>query len=215
MCNSLSTTKEHVPPKAFFPKGYRKNLWRVESCSAHNNDNSLDVEYASACIVNAMESTGDALEENQRKVLRAYERKPGFFWGSINDFRPLRLTDGDMTATFRVDLQRFNSVMNAIAFGVYRYFEGKNYERGWTIFNPDLHSFDSTYRGRRDRRESIISALDAMSFIENRVPEPDVFQCGVHRFDDGSVVYKFNFYNGFTVYAVDRFIYEIMTYGRL
>jgi hypothetical protein len=46
MCSADATTREHVPPKSLFPKGYRENLTIVRSCVTHNHDQSLDIEYA-------------------------------------------------------------------------------------------------------------------------------------------------------------------------
>jgi hypothetical protein len=53
-CNEIATTKEHTPPKCFFPKkkdlpsgspDYRKNLITVPSCEKHNTGRSKDDEY--------------------------------------------------------------------------------------------------------------------------------------------------------------------------
>lgn len=45
MCAAEGLTREHVPPRCFFPKPYPKNMVTVPSCQMHNNDISKDVEY--------------------------------------------------------------------------------------------------------------------------------------------------------------------------
>ena len=61
-CDLPSTTREHVPPLGFFPRGFRNNLWTVPSCARHNLDNSLDVEYARNVIVSHRNVRGTAQE---------------------------------------------------------------------------------------------------------------------------------------------------------
>ena len=58
MCDALATTKEHIPPKALFPKqkdvlseiSLRKDLITVPSCEKHNNSKSRDDEYLVFCL---------------------------------------------------------------------------------------------------------------------------------------------------------------------
>jgi hypothetical protein len=45
MCERVADTREHAPPKCFFPVTLRTNLVTVPSCEEHNLDNSSDVEY--------------------------------------------------------------------------------------------------------------------------------------------------------------------------
>ena len=44
------TTKEHIPPKAFFPKDQRNQLLTVPSCELHNNAKSSYYIYVLAHI---------------------------------------------------------------------------------------------------------------------------------------------------------------------
>ena len=47
VCGREATSREHVPPRCFFPDDnrYRKQLITVRSCTEHNEDTSLDDEY--------------------------------------------------------------------------------------------------------------------------------------------------------------------------
>lgn len=43
--DKTTKTREHIPPKCFFPKGYKDELITVPSCKEHNNAKSEDDEY--------------------------------------------------------------------------------------------------------------------------------------------------------------------------
>lgn len=49
-CGQPANTKEHMPPKSFFPKGGNLQLKTVPSCKEHNNDKSGDDQYLLAHI---------------------------------------------------------------------------------------------------------------------------------------------------------------------
>lgn len=49
-CREKGTTKEHIPPRSFFPEGEKKQLLTVKSCPAHNNAKSKDDLYVLAQI---------------------------------------------------------------------------------------------------------------------------------------------------------------------
>lgn len=49
-CTERGITKEHVPPRSFFPEGERMQLLTVKSCKAHNNDKSTNDLYVLAQI---------------------------------------------------------------------------------------------------------------------------------------------------------------------
>ena len=44
-CGEIAKTREHAPPKSFFPPNRRINLTKVPSCEAHNNDKSHFDDY--------------------------------------------------------------------------------------------------------------------------------------------------------------------------
>src|SRR5713101_10021908 len=49
-CAQGGTTKEHIPPKSFFPRDQRNQLLTVPSCGLHNNAKSSDDTYVLAQI---------------------------------------------------------------------------------------------------------------------------------------------------------------------
>lgn len=214
MCDDSGDTKEHVPPKTFFPPGYRGSLWTVPSCPKHNNNNSRDVEYVAGIIINAIESTGDALEESQKKVFRAFGYRKGLLIRTFKDVRPIRLPSGELTATFQIDLNRFENILKTIAYAIYFYTNLKRYEGFWKIVSPQLNSYETTHLDRKDERSFLFENLQEMSFVEINHPQPQVFKGYVYNFPDDKVVYKFEFYNGFIIYVIDSIIFEIITKGK-
>lgn len=90
MCPAKATSREHVPPKAFFPENkdlpsgvnLRADLISVPSCDVHNTKKSKDDEYLAYVIVMHYENNSVAAAHVLTKVLRALERRPslrGFF----------------------------------------------------------------------------------------------------------------------------------------
>ncbi|WP_157642275.1 hypothetical protein [Burkholderia ubonensis] len=73
-CGGVATTREHVPPKGFFPKSERHNLIRVPSCEAHNNEKSGEDEYFRMIVAGA---AWDFLPTSLREtIIRSVKRRP-------------------------------------------------------------------------------------------------------------------------------------------
>ena len=79
-CQEIAETKDHIPPKCFFPKkedlpqGYldktRGNLITVPSCKQHNNGRSKDDEYTAAFLaINSYEASSLAKRMSETKHL--------------------------------------------------------------------------------------------------------------------------------------------------
>lgn len=80
VCGAEATTREHVPPRCFFPKAAgNQQLLTVPSCPKHNTAKSNDDQYvlAQICINAAM---GDNLAKQvfQRSVAPQFTRSPAF-----------------------------------------------------------------------------------------------------------------------------------------
>jgi hypothetical protein len=68
-CTEKGTTKEHIPPRSFFPEGEREQLLTVKSCKAHNNDKSTNDLYVLAQICMNASPSNRAREVFQERVL--------------------------------------------------------------------------------------------------------------------------------------------------
>lgn len=68
-CTDEGVTKEHIPPRSFFPEGERVQLLTVKSCEAHNNAKSKNDLYVLAHIcMNASPSNRAREVWNERVV---------------------------------------------------------------------------------------------------------------------------------------------------
>jgi hypothetical protein len=79
MCSSDAKTREHFPPKSFFPKGENLQLWTVPSCINHNNKKSKDDQYFLTQILMNMSREGNlARERFMQSIAPQLEKSPKF-----------------------------------------------------------------------------------------------------------------------------------------
>jgi hypothetical protein len=114
-CTNVGVTKEHIPPKAFFPKDERTGLLTVKSCADHNNAKSKDDLYVLAQIcMNASPNNG------ARKVFFDKVKSQLNFNGEAlrktlaKD--AIQLLDGGVK--YRVDIERFDNFFTALSCGI-------------------------------------------------------------------------------------------------
>ena len=84
-CDSPATTREHVPPRGFFPRGFWNNLWIVLSGITDNLDNSLHVEYARNVIVSHRNAAGTAQQLAQSVSFRSFEHSSALFFQTFQN----------------------------------------------------------------------------------------------------------------------------------
>jgi len=114
-CGAPGTTREHFPPKAFFPKGGALNLKTVRSCELHNNAKSGDDQYVLAQIcMNAARGNNLAKERFLDSIAPQITRYPKFQALLANGARP---GEGGATA-YRVDMERFDAFFSALSCAV-------------------------------------------------------------------------------------------------
>lgn len=136
-CSLPATTREHAPPRCFFPKGTGLNLQlkTVPSCSAHNNDKSGDDQFLLAHIcLNASKGPGLPREVFYRSIAPQLERSQGFL-GSITK-GAAHHEDG--TAKYQVDLKRFDNFFNHLCWALY-------FDRYKLPFNDLTHTVSHVY----------------------------------------------------------------------
>lgn len=192
-CGQPGSTREHVPPRAFFPKGRRDHLWTVPSCSEHNLDNSLDVEYVRnvICVQRSTNAVAEAVFESAK---RSWNRSPALFTRTFRDVVEA-VVDGESAGLFPFDLDRVTTVLSAVARALsYRDF-GPGYKAEWRVFCATLLSKDPA-----PRWDSFRDMVSGLRFTANATPNPDVFTYGVHVLDV-AFIYKLVFYEGFVAFA--------------
>jgi len=68
-CTDKGITKEHIPPRSFFPDGEKVQLLTVKSCEKHNNAKSKDDLYVLAQICMNSSPSNRAREVFLKKVV--------------------------------------------------------------------------------------------------------------------------------------------------
>lgn len=201
VCGAKGSTKEHVPPLAFFPPGFRTDLWTVPSCVKHNIGNSKDVEYVRNVIVLHRNCTGAAQELVHRAVLRSYERRRSEL--HFQTFQGARETvlDGGATSLPVFDVVRFDRVMKAIASGLYCREVGQTCNGEWHVFSPTLF-LTGHFRSAPPEWAKLGEFVSTVQFVGKASPEPTVFKYWQRIPSEWAhTTYAFEFYGGFHVYA--------------
>jgi hypothetical protein len=200
ICGAEGSTREHVPPLAFFPRGFRKDLWTVRSCEQHNIGNSKDVEYVRNVIVSHRNCTGTAQELAHSAAFRSYERSAALYFQTFQGARPTAV-DGETTPLPLFDLGRFDRVMRAIASGLYSREVGEMSRCEWHVFSPTLFS-TGDLRSTPPEWHKVGELISAVQFVLKSTPEPTVFKYWRRMFNGRvDTTYAFEFYGGFHVYT--------------
>lgn len=114
-CQEEPVTKEHIPPKAFFPTGKRDNLLTVRSCKAHNNEKSGDDLYVLAQICLNASPANESREIFRKTVLPQLgfnEARLGKML--VRDAVPLPRG----AVVYKVDGDRFDRFFTALSCGI-------------------------------------------------------------------------------------------------
>jgi len=199
MCDAPATSREHAPPRSFFPEGYRRNLITVPSCDRHNSDNSLDVEYVRNVIATQHGVNGLAAKVFE-KAQRSWDRKPKLLTQTFSTLQAVQY-EGSETGAFRIDLPRHKVVMEAIAYALYFSTRGRKHYGDWTIFTPTFKYAPSMLQGKPDPWENLRKMLASGVCQPLAMPEPQVFSCSEVAVDQGQLIYRFEFYEALVVNA--------------
>lgn len=114
-CSEKGVTKEHIPPKAFFPKGEKDQLLTVKSCVEHNNAKSKDDLYVLAQICMNASPSDRAREIFLKKVKPQLD----FNNGSLRKMLAagsVQLPDGSVK--YPVDSKRLNDFFDSLSCGI-------------------------------------------------------------------------------------------------
>lgn len=114
-CENKGRTREHIPPRSFFPRDQRDQLLTVRSCEEHNNAKSSDDMYVLAHIcMNTSPSNGsrDIFLERVAPQLR----HNGEALRKLLANGAVPLPDGSVA--YKVDVDRFDSFFSALSCGI-------------------------------------------------------------------------------------------------
>lgn len=114
-CTRKGITKEHIPPRSFFPKGENEQLLTVKSCEIHNNKKATDDQYVLAQILMNASPSNRAREIFIKKIKPQLSHNDGAFRKMLTQ-GAIELEDGSVK--YPVDLKRFDEFFTALSCGI-------------------------------------------------------------------------------------------------
>ena len=127
MCSELATSKEHTPPKCFFPEDkyigkentQRIDLITVPSCDLHNGQKSGDDEYLLYLFTMSERANGYGKANFHTKVIKAAKRRPKL---SEHIFSIESEIDGN--TGYQIDRERINQTIGQISRAIFHHETG-------------------------------------------------------------------------------------------
>ena len=200
MCDAPATGREHVPPKCIFPASseHRKNLIVVPSCDIHNLRRSKDDELLRHILSLAPGNNDFAFHVVEQGVIPALERRPHIIETFLPNLTELKVDDGE-TASFTIDLKRFESSIRAIVRGLFYADTEEKLLSDLTVVWGALLTKDRSeapFLEMIRRREQSLPPMGCGS-------NPQVFQYDLQDSNDGSGSFcRLRFYEGHPIYVI-------------
>lgn len=224
-CEQIATTKDHIPPKCFFPEkkylpsgstDYRNHLITIPSCSQHNNSRSKDDEYTAAVIV--MNSDSElAFSIFKNKWVQTLLRRKGVLGKRIFSTAETvkvishknRILIPYETVAISYEINRIERVIEAIARGLY--YHESAYQRKWikrciikspNFFKKDLSKSDDFYDLDGINQVFIHGEKYSELGLSKKGSHPDVFFYQVIKIENGDTLIRMVFYGNFIFFAI-------------
>ncbi|WP_437480412.1 hypothetical protein WME75_35515 [Sorangium sp. So ce1014] len=114
-CQNKGRTKEHIPPRSFFPANQRNQLLTVKSCEEHNNAKSSDDIYVLAHICMSASPSNGARDIFLQRVAPQLKHN-GEALRKLLAAGAVPLSDG--AVAYKVDVTRFDRFFSALSCGI-------------------------------------------------------------------------------------------------
>jgi len=162
MCDDVSTSREHVPPRCLFPErkdicgnDYRKNLITVPSCDRHNTSKSKDDEFLMVSLAGIIGNNSIGLQHKFGKVNRAIRRSSNRLLEKVflrKKHFVVKLEDNKFIEVIwgTPDHMRLLICFEHVAYGIYYHHFKNRFEGEIKILLGYLHSDDHDTRTFRD-----------------------------------------------------------------
>ena len=216
MCEKVSTSKEHVPPKCLFPEqkdlpegaDLRKNLIRVSSCDEHNSNKSKDDEYLLYALSMSIANNETAFRLFLTKILRSIHRNPRFFGAFTMDNKPVVAVDEKGTAfntlIVKLDTRRILKVLDHIARALYfDHFKKRFLGKCVVLYDFALYHGTPQEEALNDKLQFVSKVVkDYFEKKEHTGDNPEVFRYVFDEPDaEDKIALKMQFYKASNVYA--------------
>lgn len=170
-CTEKGITKEHIPPRSFFPEGEKEQLLTVKSCEKHNNAKSKDDLYVLAQICINAAPNNRAREVFINKVVPQLEFNNGALRKRLAK-GAVQLRSGAFK--YKVDLPRLDEFFTALSCGIIYKSCNSSLPENFVISHI-FHNFQNEARSENQELEDAISTFYAgkpMDILE--FGEPDM-----------------------------------------
>jgi len=114
-CGNKGVTKEHIPPRSFFPDGEKNQLLTVKSCQMHNNEKTKDDMYALAHICMNASPSNRAREIFIKKIAPQLNYNNGALRKMLVKGAKLQANG---SVAYKVDIVRLDSFFTALSYGI-------------------------------------------------------------------------------------------------
>lgn len=194
-CNIPSSSREHVPPKSFFPDNKRLNLITVPSCKKHNIENSSDVEYVRNILTCFIQANNYGLHIGITKTLRSFKRSVKLLISTFRERTPV-IVEGSESSLIKYDSYRFNNIMKSIGDAIYYHEYQQCYKYDWKVFNCSAFDINEFKTKQTSESLNIIRLVaNNIKFDEVSTSNPEIFKYYKKKEGD-KLCYKFVFYGG-------------------
>lgn len=205
-----SLTKEHVPPKCFFPKDNKVSLITVPSCIKHNSGKSNDDEHLlqiiSLQILANEKGQNIATSKAVKSILRNRKRTK-----SLASNATLVYVDEERTGqlkptfVFKFDENKFNNSISSVCKGLYYYEFHKIFNGNIRIYNEFQISFDDdSINKNKEFDKNRIFIEKNFSDVERKGENQEIFYYQIMKPPKGlsfSLAIRLCFYEGIGVLA--------------
>lgn len=114
-CSKNGETKEHIPPRSFFPEGEKEQLLTVKSCKEHNNAKSKDDLYVLAQICMNASPSNRAREVFINKIVPQLDFNNGALRKKLAK-GSIKTANG--AVKYQIDKPRLHEFFTALACGI-------------------------------------------------------------------------------------------------
>lgn len=206
MCDKIATSKEHAPPKCFFPefkdipdKNYRINLITVPSCDEHNSKKSQNDSYILAVIAAHFENNKIATNHYATKILQSLNNDLGLQRVIKKSSYKVAYKE-QQTLALLIDMNRFFEELSNITRAIYF---NKYSEKLISKIQIHIPQMLNEYLEVRNDVKAIANVFETLiAGCEYEGENPEIFSFKLFRIPNPHlVVYKMLFYEKFEIYA--------------
>lgn len=173
-CGAPPVSRDHVPPRGFFPQGKNINLFKVPSCAAHNElFSTLDERFR--FYIQGVAEGDDALNAFKDKTVRGLQKEEAVkFTASLARDSSWVLVDGVKRLIISVEPEKQEQYFEKLMRGIYYLAFGEPASGKVVTASPRFHSTGFDYSALVTNLGPYLN--DSSLMKEYECPNPDIFR---------------------------------------